>query len=113
MTDRDEPSVSVKLSSIYEIQLTLATLPEKLAEHITRTESKNDEQDTRLANHGSRIGQVEERMTRMEAARNAEEKAQSDAAADRRSRAWTPSSIIAVGLSGLAALVLYVKDLIG
>lgn len=104
MSDDSELGVTVKLSTIYDIVLSLKPLPEQLAEHI-RLASENDAvRDSRLNAHARRQDDLEERVTRIEAAREAEAKAAVEArATEGRRTPWT--AITAIVISGLVALM--------
>lgn len=108
MSAEDEPSVPVKLSQIYDIVLGLSDLPRVFADHIKQAADKDEEQDTRLANHGTRIGDTEIRLTRLEEWRETHTKDEGQKNARRPN--WA-----AIGSLAVAAFVIasqYVKDLI-
>lgn len=106
--EQREPSVSVKLSEIYKITLSLSDLPRIFADHIKQAADKDEEQDTRLANHGTRIGDAEIRLTRLEEWRETSTKESGEQKS--RKPNWA-----AIGSLAVAAVVLvtnYIKDLI-
>lgn len=107
MSEDSEPGVTVKLSAIYDIVLKLAPLPDQLAEHIRLASIKDDEQDSRLNAHARRQDEVEERVTRIEAAREAEAKAAADSrTADGRRPPWTAMGALLVSaVVGLITLI--------
>lgn len=70
MTGEPAPTARVTLDAIYNEVLTLredvTRLKSDLPHHVTITKDKQEEYETRLANHGTRLGDVEHRLTRAE-----------------------------------------------
>ncbi|RLP76341.1 hypothetical protein D9V32_05580 [Mycetocola tolaasinivorans] len=70
--DPDEPAVRVTLTSIYAelggLKSEVAALVAQLGPHVILTKEKQAEYEKRLENHGDRLGSLEGRITRLEAA---------------------------------------------
>lgn len=122
MTDmNEEPSVSVKLSTIYEIVLGLQELPRIVSDGFKRTDNKDEEQDARLDNHGTRISEMEIRVTRIEAIlaehakaeleRKEAEREKMDAVKYENSRRPNLAAIGALIVSGVVALITFIKEI--
>lgn len=66
------PVVKVGLDAIHaelmQVKSAVIRLEHDLPMHVTITKTKQEEYDTRLASHGSRLTEVEHRLTRLEAA---------------------------------------------
>lgn len=92
------------LSSIYDTVLQLHPLIQRFEDHVKHSTSKEEEQDTRLANHGDRIGSAEMRITTIEAERRAEEKTTSEQNSDKRSKRPNWAAIAGFGIAAYLAV---------
>lgn len=65
------PVARVDLDTIYAelaaLRLTVVQLQADLPHHVSFTKAKQDEYEDRLINHGTRLGDLEHRVTRLEA----------------------------------------------
>ncbi|MEB4614010.1 hypothetical protein [Leucobacter sp. M11] len=66
----DQPSARVTLDAIFSevqgLRKDVTMLQSDLPHHVTITKDKQEEYETRLANHGTRLGDLELRMTQVE-----------------------------------------------
>lgn len=67
----EEPVVKITLTAIYErvvsVEKQVGTLSDQLPNHVSITKEKQDEYDTRLENHGTQLGNLDSRITILEA----------------------------------------------
>ena len=104
----EEPGVVVRISEMYEILIELRTLPQQFLNFKDALASEQAVQDRRLENHGTRIGDLEIRQTRLEERQEQADKARGSQEAKKPN--WT-----AIGSLIVASIVLltsYFKDLI-
>lgn len=68
--EEEEPAVRITLTAIYHEVLALGTqvrdLTNALPLHVSITKEKQDEYEKRLDNHGTRLGESETRLARLE-----------------------------------------------
>lgn len=107
MTDVDEPSITVKLSTIYDIVMSLKDLPRIVDDHIKRTDQSNLEQNVR-------IGDLELRVTTLEATHAVETRAdekQRKVVNDAKSGRPNLTAIGALIVSGVVAAITFIKEI--
>ncbi len=70
MAEDNEPAIKITLTAIYDrvvsVERQVAEVAKDLPSHMTITKQKQEEYETRLENHGSRLSTLDTRLTILE-----------------------------------------------